>query len=219
MAIYKRHILPVQTSLMFAVLFTAIIFTLLPLLTKHNPASTDPIIDDPIFVPTIKPPQPPDVERNMNEPDKPREMIIRETQAVNTTVTPKIEYPDLVPEADITERIVLMRPEKDIDFVTPDLRMVHELSQVDQKPVVMRSFQPQYPPLAKQKNIEGTVILRFVVNKEGFVQDPEVYKAEPEGVFEEAALTAISRYRFRPAIKDGEAVDCIVRLPISFDLR
>jgi protein TonB len=219
MAIYKKHVLPVQTSLMFAVLSTAIIFTLLPLLSKYDPASTDPIIDDPIFVPTIKPPPPSDVERNMNEPDKPKEMIIRETQTKNTAVAPEIEYPDLVPEADILERIVLVHPEKDIDIVTPDFRRVLELSQVDQKPVIIRSFQPEYPLLAKQNNIEGAVTLRFVVDKNGYVRDPEVYKAEPEAVFEEAALTAIARYKFRPAIKDGEAVDCIVRLAIIFDLR
>jgi protein TonB len=54
---------------------------------------------------------------------------------------------------------------------------------------------------------------------DGIAKEAEVVKADPAGFFEEAALTAIARYKFRPAIKDGEAVDCIVRLPITFDLR
>jgi protein TonB len=93
------------------------------------------------------------------------------------------------------------------------------LSEVDQRPKVLRSVQPTYPFLAKRKNIEGKVWVRCVVDKDGYPQEPEVFKAEPEGVFEDAALKAIARFKFQPAIKDGEPVDCIVVQPISFDLR
>ncbi len=59
------------------------------------------------------------------------------------------------------------------------------------------------------------------MDKDGNPQEPQVVKVEPEevaGVFDESALETVRKYKFKPAIKDGAPVDCIVRLPISFTL-
>jgi TonB family protein len=55
---------------------------------------------------------------------------------------------------------------------------------------------PAYPPEALAGGVEGFVEVRFQVDADGRVSDPEVVAAEPEGVFEDAALAAVSRWRY-----------------------
>jgi protein TonB len=95
------------------------------------------------------------------------------------------------------------------------------MSEVDQRPRVIRSFPPQYPYLAKRDNITGRIVLKFVVDVDGLAKEPEVVSADPPEVmeiFQEAALKAVERYKFKPAVKNGNNVLCIVRLPIVFEL-
>jgi protein TonB len=58
-----------------------------------------------------------------------------------------------------------------------------------------------------------------VVDVDGLAKEAQVVTAQPEGVFEEAAFKAIERYKFKPAVKGGKTVTCIVKLPIAFQLR
>ncbi len=92
------------------------------------------------------------------------------------------------------------------------------LDEVDSPPRVIRVFPPFYPAEAKEQGLNGRVVLRFVVDIEGWACEPEVISAEPEGVFDEAALDAVAEYRFEPALKDGKPVNCIVRMPVVFKL-
>ena len=65
---------------------------------------------------------------------------------------------------------------------------------------------PTYPPLAKAERIEGAVVVRYGVSADGRVINARVDSAEPEGVFEDAALAAVRSWRYNPALKDGEPV-------------
>jgi protein TonB len=58
------------------------------------------------------------------------------------------------------------------------------------------AVEPQYPPSAAAKGIDGFVDVSFTVSALGRVDKPKVTAAEPPGVFEEAALSAISRWRY-----------------------
>lgn len=62
-----------------------------------------------------------------------------------------------------------------------------------------------YPPDAKAQGLEGHVVVRYDVNAEGRVHNARVVAAEPPEVFNESALQAVSRWRFRPPERDGEA--------------
>ena len=95
----------------------------------------------------------------------------------------------------------------------------YEITSVDQKPGIAKSFPPDYPSEAKANNISGKVIVKFVVTKEGKAKDYSIIDSVPPGVFDESALAAIKEYRFTPALKDGIPVDVVVHLPITFGLR
>ena len=77
---------------------------------------------------------------------------------------------------------------------------------------------PLYPLDARVKGIEGRVILRCVINKNGKVQVAEIVEAMPEGVFDKCALALAQEYKFRPAMKNGKPVDCIAKVPIKFTI-
>jgi len=55
-----------------------------------------------------------------------------------------------------------------------------------------------YPPEAREAGVEGYVVVRYDVDGEGRVINASVVEATPRGVFEEAALAAVTRWRFRP---------------------
>jgi len=77
---------------------------------------------------------------------------------------------------------------------------------------------PQYPPAALMRGTEGWVRVLFLVTEEGLVEDPVVIEAEPKNVFNNAATAAVSRWRFRPVIRDGEPVAVRAQVKVDFDL-
>ena len=76
-----------------------------------------------------------------------------------------------------------------------------------------------YPELAKKHGIEGSVVIGFTINKEGNVTNAVILKDLPAGCGQ-AALDFVNQLpTFRPAMKDGEAVQTdSVTLLIKFDL-
>jgi protein TonB len=66
--------------------------------------------------------------------------------------------------------------------------------------------EPSYPRDAIMRGLEGWVQVRFTINPDGSVADPEVVAAEPPRIFNREAVRAILRWKFRPRIVDGQPV-------------
>jgi TonB family protein len=64
---------------------------------------------------------------------------------------------------------------------------------------------PQYPEAARAQGIEGSVEIDFAVNSSGAVESPTVTASSPAGVFDQAALAAVSRWRYAPTAEDAPA--------------
>lgn len=62
---------------------------------------------------------------------------------------------------------------------------------------------PTYPRAAKQAKIQGFVTMAVTINPDGTVSDAEVLEADPPRLFDQAAISAIKRWKFRPKIVDG----------------
>ena len=78
---------------------------------------------------------------------------------------------------------------------------------------------PQYPRRALTRGIEGYVILEYVVTKIGTVRDPVVIEAKPPGIFNRAAINAALKYKYKPKVVNGEAIDVAgVKTRIVFEL-
>jgi TonB family protein len=80
----------------------------------------------------------------------------------------------------------------------------------------VRYSAPEYPEAASQKGTEGFVDIIFTVHSDGTVGDVTVAGAEPAGVFEQAAMSSVRKWRYQPVVRDGRAVDQRARVRIKF---
>lgn len=79
-----------------------------------------------------------------------------------------------------------------------------------------RYVEPVYPKDALEEGIRGDVRLRITVDTDGRVKHVEVLSSSPPGVFEESALTAVRRWRFKPIEVDGKAVEASATTTVVF---
>ncbi len=78
---------------------------------------------------------------------------------------------------------------------------------------------PDYPRRASDRGIEGWVKVEFTITPEGTVTDAKVIDADPPGIFNEAAIRSILRWRYNPKMQEGVAVERVgVRQVIRFEL-
>lgn len=91
--------------------------------------------------------------------------------------------------------------------------------QIDGALMPLKRTQPSYPVLARRRNIEGWVQVRFIVNEQGHTERIQILAAEPEGVFEKSVISSIGLWRFHPGTIDGRAVRVRVEQTIRFQLR
>jgi protein TonB len=78
---------------------------------------------------------------------------------------------------------------------------------------------PDYPPRALSRGLEGWVQVQFTITPTGTVKDPIVVNAEPKGIFDDAALKSIARWRYNPRVEGGVAVERVgVQTIIRFQL-
>ena len=78
-------------------------------------------------------------------------------------------------------------------------------SEIDVIPLVRIDPHPLCHPIIRPTPATF-VILEFTVTPGGEVADPVVIQSQPSGTFDRAALEAVSKWRYKPLYKDGEAV-------------
>ena len=89
-------------------------------------------------------------------------------------------------------------------FVDDDDALENDPDFVDASPLVRRA--PRYPMNAAAAGFEGLAVMRFSVNEQGRVVDPEVVLSIPFSDFGDAALDAVRRWRYEPATREGRPV-------------
>ncbi|WDE00192.1 energy transducer TonB [Thalassomonas actiniarum] len=78
---------------------------------------------------------------------------------------------------------------------------------------------PVYPRRAQARGIEGFVIVEFTVSKNGSVINPVVVQAQPEHIFDRAALDAAAKFKYKPRVVDGVAMEVAgVQNKITFQI-
>jgi bla regulator protein blaR1 len=85
--------------------------------------------------------------------------------------------------------------------LTAALPVADDLAQVAafEAPTRLHVVPPVYPERAMASRVEGTVELQYSIGADGSVHDVQVLHAQPEGVFNAAALTALNQWRFEPS--------------------
>jgi protein TonB len=76
-----------------------------------------------------------------------------------------------------------------------------------------------YPRRALQRGIEGFVDVEFTVSKLGSVTNPKVTQASPAGIFDQAALDATLKYKYKPRVVNGQPMEVSgVEVRVKFEL-
>jgi TonB family protein len=80
----------------------------------------------------------------------------------------------------------------------------------------VHSVAPEFPELARQRDITGYVDLEFTVLSDGSVANVTVVKSQPSGVFDKSAVDAVRQWRYRPLARDGVAIEEHARVRLNF---
>ena len=76
--------------------------------------------------------------------------------------------------------------------------------------------QPIYPPLARSARIQGTVVLRAIISKTGMIENLQVLSGHP--VLVRAAIDAVTQWRYRPYVLNGDPVEVETQVTMNFVL-
>ncbi|WP_321491453.1 TonB family protein [uncultured Desulfobacter sp.] len=216
----QGHLFRLVTALAVTCLLNIMIFAGLPMLTRVTHRERPQSFDSPIMIASIKPPKPP-------EEIKQREIKERHMEQMKHNATParaakpKLAVSKFEFAADMSADIggIAIGPAREIgEFKTEMKKIEFELTEVDTPPKATRKAPAMYPFGAKRKGIQGQVLIRCLVGLNGTATKHKILISEPEGEFDEAALTALQKWRFKPGILGGQAVPTWIRVPFIFKL-
>lgn len=138
------------------------------------------------------------------EPQKPKKVeLLQPKMKVDVEKTVKLQT--INPNIDLSSISSLSGAKINVDVGLIDANTLMTVS---------RSY-PKYPRRAKFQKKEGFVQLQFKIDQKGYVHAPIVISSNPKGFFEESALQAIKRWRFKA--KGG--VDSFIDAMITFNYR
>ncbi len=95
------------------------------------------------------------------------------------------------------------------------LGRIFSVEQLDRQPEPLFRPSPIYPPELRKDFPEATVVMGFIINTKGEVLAPHVISS-PNRRFEEAAIRAIEKWKFRPGYKGGRPVNTRTQIAIYF---
>jgi protein TonB len=130
------------------------------------------------------------------------------------TIASQEELAQAMPSTDMLgdgdQQIVVAPPTEE------ELPKFGEYVYVEELPEAITRVAPQYPDLAREAGVDGTVMVQALVGKDGRVRDTRVVKSIP--MLDAAAVTAVKQWVFKPALSNNKPVAVWVAVPVKFSL-
>ncbi|ATB30250.1 energy transducer TonB [Melittangium boletus] len=173
--------------------------------------------------PVIHKPMPVEAPRVEKQPDPPAEPVPEAPaeEAVAETTPPPDVAADAASVASALDGVlggVLGGREGGLVGATGGTAL--DLKQVAQAPRVLEQVKPHYPRRARSEGIEGLVLVRLIIGVDGRVEPDSPRVLRSVAALDEAALAAVSQWRFSPALgRQGRPVRVIVEIPVQFSLK
>lgn len=82
-----------------------------------------------------------------------------------------------------------------------------------------RDFQPPYPPQLLRTNVEGKAVVRVLIGADGRVKQVAIIAADDPLFADATERQALRRWRFKPATRDGVAVETWKQMTVRFEIR
>ena len=179
---------------------------------------------------------PPPIPLDLTEPEKSDERpqeIVPQPKGEPEQLRPQLEDAP-VPQNTLFEQETEMRRKAPVDVVsklsdapigawdgigTTGSRLPGVLPSdlLDDTPRTRSQVSPAYPAAERNAGITGEVVVEFVVDETGRVQQARIVRSS-QRAFESSALHAVEKWRFEPGKKDGRAVKFRMVVPIQFNL-
>ncbi len=115
---------------------------------------------------------------------------------------PDLDTPDI--DMDVNVEAVNMAPNTGVDVA---IAGTGGLSASDGEYLPIVKVAPIYPRRAQTRGIEGYCIVEYTVTKSGSIRDPQAVDCQPSGIFERASLKASLKFKYKPRVVDGEAIE------------
>jgi protein TonB len=78
---------------------------------------------------------------------------------------------------------------------------------------------PHYPDMARENGQAGTAVVRALVGAGGETREVRLQRSSGHALLDGAAMTAVRRWQFEPALRDGQRIEAWVEVPVRFELR
>ena len=98
----------------------------------------------------------------------------------------------------------------------PQLPTRVRVSQGVMATLIIKKVPPEYPKEAHKKRIQGTVILRGVIGKDGDVAEVSPVSGDP--MLSQAAIEAVKQWKYRPYLLNGRPVEVETQFQLNFTL-
>jgi protein TonB len=92
----------------------------------------------------------------------------------------------------------------------------HVQMSTDTSDLVSRSVRPNYPLLARQMKVQGSVILQALIGKDGIIQNLRVVSGPR--ILASAAQDAVRQWHFKPHLEGSEAVETQAKITVNFTI-
>jgi protein TonB len=158
-------------------------------------ATADPKIDDTkqrkladIFMPERE------IETNLKE-QKPDKVEDPEEPP------PDLDTPDV--DMDMDVEVLNVAPTAQVDVSIESSGM----SSGDGEYLPIVKVAPIYPRRAQTRGITGYCIVEYTVTASGAIRDPKAVDCQPAGVFDAASVKAATKFKYKPRVVDGVAIE------------
>jgi TonB family protein len=142
------------------------------------------------------------------------EAKLRETEQ-SLLLQHKLEAELLVVEKERLAKVI--NSEDLLTSLTAKLNEAQTASKLDRKPRVINHTVAKYTDDAREKGIEGTVLLGFTVDHDGIPQGIQIKRSLYPSL-DQASIEAVREWRFEPAIKNGQPVSMWMEAEMDFRL-
>ncbi len=83
-------------------------------------------------------------------------------------------------------------------------------------PKLIHQKKPEYPPEAREKGIQGEVVLHATIDKDGNVTDISVISGPP--LLLKAAIDAVKKWKYKPALRGSQPIEITMTISVEFKL-
>lgn len=185
-----------------------------PIVEKTKPEQTK-VITKPIVIPKK--------QKKIRIVPKQKEELVEEkqseTQSKKDVEKPSEVVPEKVSEIQATaiESAVNIENEFKEDLPTEQ----NTLASLQKKaiPIYRQNKQPPYPVMARRRGYEGEILLNVLVDPEGMVSEITIKRSSGHLSLDRAAIKAVKKWLFTPAMEGSRPVSMWVDVPIDFQLK